>query len=98
MDPHPQRLSARGTARASKAVVIKRSDILARLGSIRVPTLVLCGREDRATVPVHSERIAQAIAGAKLVYIEGAGHMSALEQPKAVNDALVPFVASQVGS
>jgi pimeloyl-ACP methyl ester carboxylesterase len=87
-----------GTARASKAVVIQRKDILSRLGSIRVPTLVMCGREDRATEPVHSERIAQAIAGAKLVYIEGAGHISALEQPKAVNDALVPFVASQVGS
>jgi len=63
-----------------------------------VPTLVVCGREDRATEPVHSERIAAAIPGAKLVLIEGAGHVSALEQPKAVNDVLVPFVAAQLGS
>jgi pimeloyl-ACP methyl ester carboxylesterase len=30
------------------------------------------------------------------VMIEGAGHVSALEQPKAVNEALVPFVAKQL--
>jgi 3-oxoadipate enol-lactonase len=87
-----------GVARASLAVVIHRKDILPRLGAIRVPTLVVCGREDRATEPVHSERIAGAIPGAKLVLIEGAGHVSALEQPKAVNDVLVPFVAAQLGS
>jgi 3-oxoadipate enol-lactonase len=84
-----------GVARATLAV-IKRKDILPRLGSIRAPTLVLCGREDRATEPVHSEHIARSIAGAKLVMIEGAGHVSALEQPKAVNEALVPFVARQL--
>jgi 3-oxoadipate enol-lactonase len=87
-----------GVARASKAVVVQRKDISSRLGSIRVPTLVMCGRDDRATEPEHSEVIARAIPGAKLVYIEGAGHITALEKPKAVNDALVPFVASQVGS
>jgi 3-oxoadipate enol-lactonase len=84
-----------GLARAALAVV-KRRDILPRLGAIRAPTLVLCGREDRATEPVHSEHIARSIAGAKLVMIEGAGHISALEQPKAVNEALVPFVAKHL--
>jgi 3-oxoadipate enol-lactonase len=87
-----------GVARASLAVSIHRRGVLPRLGSIKVPTLVLCGREDRATEPVHSERIAQAIPGARLVLVEGAGHVSALERPKAVNDELVPFVASQLGS
>jgi 3-oxoadipate enol-lactonase len=87
-----------GIARAALAVVVHRKDILGRLGSIRVPTLVVCGREDRATEPEHSQRIASAIAGATLVLVDGAGHVSALEQPRAVNDALVPFVASQVRS
>jgi pimeloyl-ACP methyl ester carboxylesterase len=87
-----------GTARAALAVVIHRKDILPRISAIRVPTLVACGREDRATEPVHSERIANAILGARLVLIDGAGHVSALEQPKAVNETLVPFVASQLGS
>ncbi len=84
-----------GVARASIAI-LRRTDILPRLGSLRAPTLVVCGREDRAIESVHSERIARTVSGAKLVMIEGAGHVSALEQPRAVNDALVPFVASHV--
>jgi 3-oxoadipate enol-lactonase len=87
-----------GIARATLAVVVHRKSILERLGQIRVPTLVLCGREDRATDPVHSERIAAAIPGAKLVYVERAGHVTTLEAPAAVNEALVPFVAAQLGS
>jgi 3-oxoadipate enol-lactonase len=81
-----------GTARASIAVVVRRKDILQRIDAINAPTLVICGREDRATEPVHSERIAERIPGARLVIIEGAGHLSALEQPAKVNDVLVPFV------
>jgi pimeloyl-ACP methyl ester carboxylesterase len=79
------------------AVVIQRKDILPRLRDIRVPTLVACGREDRATEPVHSERIAAAIPGARLAWIEQAGHITALEQPEAVNALLVPFVRDQLG-
>jgi 3-oxoadipate enol-lactonase len=85
-----------GTARAALAVVVHRKDILPRIDAIRVPTLVACGREDRATVPLHSERLAARIPGARLAWIEGAGHVSALEEPEAVNDVLVPFVREQL--
>jgi 3-oxoadipate enol-lactonase len=85
--------SREGLARAALAVAVHRKDILDRLGAIRVPTLVLCGREDRSTELVHSERIAQRIPGAQLVTVEEAGHLSALERPLAVNEALVPFVS-----
>lgn len=87
-----------GVARASLAVAVHRTNVLSRLGSIGLPTLVVCGREDRAFEPVHSERIANAIPDARLVLIEGAGHVGTLEQPQAVNDALLPFVAAQVRS
>ncbi|HEY8090089.1 MAG TPA: alpha/beta fold hydrolase [Polyangiaceae bacterium] len=86
-----------GTARASLAVVVHRKDILPKIDAIRVPTLVVCGEEDRATEPVHSERIVARIPGARLALIPGAGHVSALEQPRAVNDVLVPFVREQLG-
>lgn len=85
-----------GTARAAMAVVIRRTSVLGQLGAIRVPTLVVCGREDRATPPVHSERLAAAIPGARLAWIEDAGHLTALEQPEAVNAVLVPFVRAQL--
>ena len=90
--------SREGLARASTAVLIDRRDILGRLGAIRAPTLVACGSEDRATHPVHSERVATRIHGARLFRIEGAGHVSALEQPSAVNDLLLPFVREHLAS
>jgi 3-oxoadipate enol-lactonase len=64
-----------GLARASIAVAVHRKDIRAELPRINTPTLVLCGREDASTPPVHSERIASAIPGARLVVFDGLGHM-----------------------
>jgi|HubBroStandDraft_2_1064218.scaffolds.fasta_scaffold23528_2 3-oxoadipate enol-lactonase len=81
-----------GVARASLAVVVHRTNVLPDLGAIRVPTIVVCGREDRATPPIHSQRIAEKVPGARLVWIDGAGHLSTLEKPTEVNGALVPFV------
>jgi 3-oxoadipate enol-lactonase len=83
-----------GVARASLAVVVQRTAILGHLGRVRAPTLVLSGREDRATPLSHSERIAGAIPGARLVVLDGVGHMSALEDPAQANGHLVPFVHS----
>lgn len=85
-----------GVARAAKAVVIHRKSIADKLGSIRSPTLVLCGRDDAATEPAKSEAIARAIPGARLEWIESAGHMSAVEQPEAVAKVLVPFLRAHV--
>jgi 3-oxoadipate enol-lactonase len=81
-----------GVARAAKAVVVKRTSVLERLGEVRVPTLVLCGREDRAQPPSESEKIARALPEARLVVIDGAGHLSALERPVEVNDACMSFL------
>ena len=83
-----------GVARASLATVVHRTSILDKLDRIRVPTLVMCGREDLATTPDQSEAIAHGIPGARLVMFEGVGHMSALEDPDAVNHELVPFARS----
>ncbi|MBX3204894.1 MAG: alpha/beta fold hydrolase [Labilithrix sp.] len=81
-----------GLSRAAIAVVVHRKNVLPELPRVRVPTLVVCGREDQSTPPERSEAIARAIPGAKLALIDGVGHMSALEDPDAVNAHLVPFV------
>jgi 3-oxoadipate enol-lactonase len=83
-----------GLSRAAIAVVVHRKNILADLGRIRTPTLVMCGSEDRSTPPERSEAMARAIPHAKLVTLDGLGHMSALEDPAAVNAHLVPFVGN----
>lgn len=82
--------------RAALAAAIDRPDILGRLGALSVPTLVLCGRDDRGNPPVLSEHIARAIPGARLEWIEEAGHLSPLERPEEVNRFLVPFVAERL--
>ena len=81
-----------GFTRAGLAVVVKRGSVLPRLGEIRVPTLVIVGSEDLATVPALSEHMAAAIPGAQLIRLEGLGHMTALEGPAQVNEVLLPFV------
>jgi pimeloyl-ACP methyl ester carboxylesterase len=58
-----------------------------------VPTLVVVGEFDALTPPADSEAIAAGISGAQLVRIDQAGHMSNMENPEAVNDALVAFVS-----
>ena len=67
---------------------IARPDSRPLLAQIRCPTVVLCGREDRILPLELSEEIAAGIAGAKLVVIDGTGHMAPLEQPDAVTQAL----------
>ncbi len=81
-----------GLSRAAIAVVVHRKKILPDLPRIDTPTLVICGREDQSTPPEQSEAIARRIPRARLELIEGVGHMSALEDPAAVNAHLFPFV------
>jgi pimeloyl-ACP methyl ester carboxylesterase len=58
------------------------------LSQIKCPTLVLCGHEDSwAPAPRHHD-MAATIRGSTLVDIPNCGHMSTLEQPEAVNEAM----------
>ena len=63
-------------------------DLRAELAQIRVPTLVVAGRQDVATPPVHARELVDGIADATLFEIPGAGHLAPVEQPEAVLDAL----------
>ena len=59
-------------------------DATDRLERLDLPTLVLCGTEDRMTPPKYAQHLAQQIPGARLELIEDAGHMAPAEQPAAV--------------
>jgi pimeloyl-ACP methyl ester carboxylesterase len=67
-------------------------DVIARLGEIRLPSLVVVGGEDRLTPPKYSDYLARSLADAKLEVIERAGHFVSLEQPDAVNRAVRDFL------
>lgn len=64
-----------------------------RVADIRLPTLVLCGAEDRITPPDLSAELARTITGARLEIIAAAGHLSNAEQPDAFNAAIDRFLA-----
>jgi len=68
--------------------VIGRRDHSATLATIRVPTLVLCGRQDALSSLADHQAMAAGIADARLVVIEDCGHLATLERPEAVNAAL----------
>jgi pimeloyl-ACP methyl ester carboxylesterase len=63
----------------------KRHNVEERLGDIRVPTLLVWGKEDRITPPEVAERFHARIPGAHLVYLPNCGHAPMLEQPDAFN-------------
>ena len=85
--------SARAVADGARGLAA-RVDSFPTLPSIDVPTLVIVGEHDQLTPPSDSARVAGGIAGARLVTIDGAGHMSNLENPEAFNAALLEFVGS----
>ena len=63
-----------------------------RLGSIRVPTLIIQGRHDRARTPEHGAEMRERIAGSTLAVIEDAGHTPQLEQPARFHEVAAPFL------
>lgn len=69
-----------------------RTDLTPGLASIDAPTLVLCGRKDRANLPA-TRQIARAIPRARLRTLEGAGHLSHREAPEAFSRELNAFLA-----
>jgi len=72
--------------------VVDRAGIHGELGRITAPTLVVVGDEDLATPRAKAERIAGAIAGARLVTIPRAGHSSPVEEPALVTAAIEQFL------
>jgi pimeloyl-ACP methyl ester carboxylesterase len=62
--------------------------LTAGLAQIRVPTVVLQGMADRTVPPTAGRRLAAAIPGARLVELEGTGHLVILQRPDAVAAAV----------
>ncbi len=67
--------------------------ILARLNTLKAPTLVIWGRQDRI-IPVAHARIAVAkIPGARLELFDRCGHMPMFEYPEKFNQLVLDFLA-----
>lgn len=73
--------------------IMSRAESRPLLASIKCPTLVLCGRQDQLTPLDRHEEMAAGIKGARLEVIEDCGHMSTMEKPELVNQALRRWLA-----
>jgi 3-oxoadipate enol-lactonase len=73
--------------------VLARAGVYEQLDRIETPTLIVVGEEDRVTAPEHSRRLHARIANSKLVPIKDAGHITPVETPQAVTDAISSFLA-----
>lgn len=83
----PESIAAAGLGMA------RRPDVRDSLPGIEVPALVLVGAEDAISPPQEMREIAAALPHAAFVEVPGAGHMSPVENPAAVSDALARFIA-----
>ncbi len=74
--------------------IIDRPDSRPGLAAIACPTLMLVGDGDVLTPPAQAQEIVAGIPGARLVIVPECGHLSTLERPQAVTQALVEWMES----
>lgn len=71
---------------------IRDADLTAAAKAIAVPTLCMVGDQDGSTPPEVVAGLAALVPGARLVTIEGAGHIPCVEQTSAVAEAMLDFL------
>lgn len=69
-----------------------RTDTTSYLQNISIPTLVICGEEDKLTPPDVMKSMSDKIKDSKFVTIEGAGHISPVEAATRVNKEIENFL------
>jgi proline iminopeptidase len=67
--------------------------VMARLGEVGAPTLIMAGRDDFIFPPEHQAELAAGIPDARLRIIDRAGHNPHAERPAEVMEALCEFLA-----
>lgn len=68
-----------------------RLDLDNDLGRIKIPTLIVCGTEDKMTPPELSQAMQEKIPGSRLALIPETGHMVMLEEPHRLAEILGSF-------
>ena len=72
--------------------IMGRHDSRPDLKDIACPTLILVGEGDQITPPDRAREMANGIASAELVVVPDSGHLSTIEKPAEVTEALVRWL------
>ena len=86
------RTNPQGIAAACRGMA-QRPDVTPLLAQFDLPALLIGGEHDAISPPQEMKGIAAQMPQATFVEIAGAGHMSPLEKPDQVNDAMRRFIA-----
>jgi pimeloyl-ACP methyl ester carboxylesterase len=74
--------------------LLVRKETCSELTEIKMPVLILVGKEDKITPPAAAHFMFEKIKGSFLNIIEHAGHLSNLENPGEFNVQIKKFIAS----
>ncbi|HEX2174476.1 MAG TPA: alpha/beta hydrolase, partial [Nocardioidaceae bacterium] len=80
-----------GAAWAQRAMAA-RGDSFQTLRRVEVPTLVIVGEQDELSPPADARAMVEAVPGAQIAVIAGAGHLTAAETPDEFNGLVCDFV------
>jgi pimeloyl-ACP methyl ester carboxylesterase len=69
-----------------------RFDIMQRLGSMRVPVLIISAEDDQLTPPKYGHFLEKSIPNAVRCHVRDAGHFVPIEKPQEVNAAITAFL------
>jgi proline iminopeptidase len=70
-------------------------DLTSQLAGFHFPTLVINGRFDMNVAPLTAWKLAHAIPGAKLVFLEHSGHLPSYEEPEKYVEVLEAFLPAR---
>ena len=65
---------------------------MAPLSTLRIPTLVVVGEDDKADFRAIAQHLAEEIPDADLAIVPGAGHLVGVDQPEELNALLLEFL------
>jgi pimeloyl-ACP methyl ester carboxylesterase len=86
-----ERTSAQGVAGALRGMA-KRPDRRPDLPSIKIPTLVMVGKDDVISPIGDAREITDALPDARLEVIPAAGHLAPYENPPAANEVMLRYL------
>jgi 3-oxoadipate enol-lactonase len=75
-----------------RSVLVDRASVLDVLSEVKVPALIVSGKEDHTVPSFHGQRMAQKLPNARHIEASGAAHLVPLEAPDEANPLILDFL------
>ena len=75
-----------------RSVLVDRDPVLDALPELKMPALIVSGKEDHTLPSFHSQRMAQTLSDARHIEVSGAAHLVPLEAPDEANQLILDFL------